>query len=89
VPNTVKGALLELLGTITKYHTEKVDLIQAKLLARNCINILSYELYDKPEGADNNIIAGALNGVSCLLSNSKYDINKRKLKAARIIMGAY
>jgi hypothetical protein len=85
----VKGALLELLGTITKYHTEKIDLIQAKLLARNCINILSYELYEKSEGADNNIIAGALNGVSCLLSNSKYDINKRELKAPSVIRDAY
>lgn len=74
----MKGALLELLGTIAKYHTDKVDLIQAKLLARNCINILSYELHDKPEGADNNIVAGALNGISCLLSNNKYDINQRK-----------
>ncbi|KAI8329229.1 hypothetical protein BC941DRAFT_384857 [Chlamydoabsidia padenii] len=76
VPNTVKGALLDFLGTITKYHTDKVTLLQTKLLAKNCTNILSHELYDKSDGADNNIIAGALNGISCLLSNNMYDINQ-------------
>ncbi|KAI8098597.1 uncharacterized protein BX664DRAFT_288171 [Halteromyces radiatus] len=74
VPNSVKGSILTLLGTIVQYCPDKVDSLEASLLARNCINMVSNELYQK-QNSDNAIIVGGLNGLTALLLCERYDAN--------------
>ncbi|CAO3576402.1 unnamed protein product [Absidia cylindrospora] len=83
VPTTVKGSIIELLGTITQYHADKIELIQTKMLARNCTMMLDRLLEDnqKPE---HSCIVGVLNGLSSLLSNKRYDTNQLSIETKNI-----
>lgn len=76
--NSTKASILDLLGTIMLHHPTKVSEPQVAQTFRWCLGTLQHQLFTSKE-AENNLVTGALRGLSKMVESSHNTIERGKL----------